>query len=40
MQAYRWRDLKTVMRYGASRAAKSGASARMAARLAEASAVE
>jgi hypothetical protein len=32
MQAYRWRDLKTVMRYGAS--------ARIPARLAEASAVE
>ncbi|CAH0356427.1 hypothetical protein SPH9361_04078 [Sphingobium sp. CECT 9361] len=33
MQAYRWRDPKTVMRYGAKLAAKSGASARMAARL-------
>jgi site-specific recombinase XerD len=35
MQAYRWRDPKTVMRYGAKLAAKSGASARMAARFAE-----
>jgi len=34
MQAYRWRDPKTVLRYGAKLAAKSGASARMAARLA------
>ncbi|MDT7532960.1 tyrosine-type recombinase/integrase [Sphingobium sp. SA2] len=33
MQAYRWRDPKTVMRYGAKLAAKSGAGARMAARL-------
>jgi integrase len=33
MQAYRWRDPKTVMRYGAKLATKSGASARMAARL-------
>ncbi|MBV2149878.1 integrase [Sphingobium sp. AS12] len=33
MQAYRWRDPRTVMRYGAKLAAKSGASARMAARL-------
>ncbi|MGD9810609.1 MAG: tyrosine-type recombinase/integrase [Sphingobium sp.] len=33
MQAYRWRDPKTVMRYGARLAAKSGASARMAARF-------
>jgi integrase len=33
MQAYRWRDAKTVMRYGAKLAAKSGASARMAARF-------
>ncbi len=33
MQAYRWRDPKSVMRYGAKLAAKSGASARMAARL-------
>ncbi|KKW90254.1 site-specific integrase [Sphingobium chungbukense] len=35
MQAYRWRDPRTVMRYGARLAAKSGASARMAERLAE-----
>ncbi|WP_319799178.1 tyrosine-type recombinase/integrase [Nitrobacter sp.] len=34
MQAYRWRDPKTVMRYGAKLAARSGASARMAARFA------
>jgi len=34
MQAYRWRDPKTVMRYGAKLAAKSGASARLAARFA------
>lgn len=33
MQAYRWRDPKTVLRYGAKLAAKSGASARMAARF-------
>ncbi len=33
MQAYRWRDAKTVMRYGAQLAAKSGASARMAKRF-------
>ena len=33
MQAYRWRDPKTVMRYGAKLAAKSGASARMAQRF-------
>lgn len=33
MQAYRWRDAKTVMRYGEKLAAKSGASARMAARF-------
>lgn len=33
MQAYRWRDPKTVMRYGAKLAAKSGASARMAKRF-------
>lgn len=33
MQAYRWRDPKTVMRYGARLATKSGASARMAARF-------
>lgn len=30
MQAYRWRDARTVMRYGAKLAAKSGASARLA----------
>ena len=35
MQAYRWRDARTVMRYGAKLAAKSGASARMAARFAD-----
>lgn len=34
MQAYRWRDPKTVMRYGARLSAKSGASARMAKRVA------
>lgn len=34
MQAYRWRDSKTVLRYGAQLAAKSGASARMAQRVA------
>jgi integrase len=34
MQAYRWRDAKTVMRYGAKLAAKSGASARLAKRFA------
>ena len=34
MQAYRWRDPKTVMRYGAKLAAKSGASARLAKRFA------
>lgn len=33
MQAYRWRDAKTVLRYGAKLAAKSGASARMARRF-------
>lgn len=33
MQAYRWRDPRTVMRYGARLATKSGASARMAERL-------
>jgi hypothetical protein len=33
MQAYRWRDPKTVLRYGAKLAARSGASARMAARF-------
>ena len=35
MQAYRWRDSKTVMRYGAKLAAKSGASARLAARFSD-----
>jgi hypothetical protein len=35
MQAYRWRDPKTVMRYGARLAAKSGASARLAKRFNE-----
>lgn len=35
MQAYRWRDPKTVMRYGAKLATQSGASARLAARFAE-----
>ncbi|WP_341850169.1 tyrosine-type recombinase/integrase [Sphingomonas natans] len=35
MQAYRWRDPKTVMRYGARLAAKSGSSARLARRLAD-----
>lgn len=35
MQAYRWRDPRTVLRYGAKLAAKSGASARMAARMAD-----
>lgn len=34
MQAYRWRDPRTVLRYGAKLAAKSGASARMAQRVA------
>jgi integrase len=34
MQAYRWRDAKTVMRYGAKLVAKSGASARLAKRFA------
>ena len=33
MQAYRWKDPKTVMRYGAKLAAKSGAGARMAKRF-------
>lgn len=33
MHAYRWRDPKAVMRYGAKFAAKSGVSARMVARL-------
>jgi integrase len=36
MQAYRWRDAKTVMRYGARLATKSGASARLAKRFAAA----
>jgi integrase len=35
MQAYRWRDARTVMRYGAKLAAKSGASARLAKRFSE-----
>lgn len=35
MQSYRWRDTRTVMRYGAKLATKSGASARMAARMAD-----
>ena len=35
MQSYRWRDARTVMRYGARLAAKSGASARIAKRFAE-----
>lgn len=35
MQAYRWRDSRTVMRYGAKLAAKSGASARLAKRFAD-----
>jgi integrase len=35
MQAYRWRDARTVMRYGARLVAKSGASARLAKRFAE-----
>ncbi|WP_029625454.1 tyrosine-type recombinase/integrase [Sphingomonas sp. PAMC 26605] len=34
MQAYRWRDPNTVMRYGAKLAAKSGSSARLAKRFA------
>lgn len=37
MQAYRWRDPRTVMRYGARLATKSGASARMAVRMAASS---
>ena len=37
MQAYRWRDPRTVMRYGARLATTSGASARMAARFADSS---
>ena len=35
MQAYRWRDARTVMRYGARLAAKSGASARLAQRFSD-----
>jgi len=35
MQAYRWRDARTVMRYGAKLAARSGASARLAERFSE-----
>src|SRR3546814_16048746 len=35
MQAYRWRDPRTVLRYGKKLAAKSGAGARMAARVAD-----
>ena len=35
MQAYRWKDPKTVLRYGAKLAAKSGAGARIAKRFAE-----
>ena len=35
MQAYRWKDPRTVMRYGAQLAAKSGASARLAKRMSE-----
>lgn len=35
MQSYRWRDARTVMRYGAKLATKSGASARMANRFSE-----
>ena len=35
MQAYRWRDARTVMRYGARLATKSGASARLARRFNE-----
>lgn len=34
MQAYRWRDTRTVMRYGGKLATKSGASARLAKRFA------
>lgn len=33
MQAYRWRDARTVMRYGSKLATKSGAGARMAKRF-------
>lgn len=35
MQAYRWRDPRTVLRYGSKLAAKSGASARLAKRFSE-----
>jgi len=35
MQAYRWRDARTVLRYGAKLAAKSGASARLARRFSD-----
>ncbi|WP_298463994.1 tyrosine-type recombinase/integrase [uncultured Erythrobacter sp.] len=35
MQAYRWRDSRTVMRYGAKLATRSGASARLAKRFAD-----
>lgn len=35
MQAYRWRDARTVLRYGSRLAAKSGASARLAKRFSE-----
>lgn len=35
MQAYRWRDARTVMRYGARLATRSGASARLARRFAD-----
>jgi len=38
MQAYRWRDARTVMRYGARLATKSGASARLARRFHDAGA--
>jgi hypothetical protein len=33
MQSYRWRDARTVMRYGSRLAMKSGASARLAKRF-------
>jgi integrase len=35
MQAYRWRDARTVLRYGAKLAARSGASARLAKRFSD-----
>lgn len=35
MQAYRWRDARMVMRYGARVSAKNGASARLAKRFSE-----